>query len=191
MGYDGLILRAKNDAGQHGATRRALLKTVTAAASLPVIGHAEAPAPPVFRFFHDGQVRTLDALTEAILPADEHSPGARAARVAEYIDLIVNDAPAPRKQLWVEGLAAVEQRAQSEWQKPFADGTPEQQEALLRAFAGGENPEGPPNERFFAVLKRATVDGYYTSAIGIHQDLRYQGNKALRQFPSCDHDGQH
>ena len=42
-------------------------------------------------------------------------------------------------------------------------------------------------ERFFHALKRATIDGYYTSRIGIHQDLQYQGNEAMRDFPGCQH----
>jgi len=34
-------------------------------------------------------------------------------------------------------------------------------------------------------VKRATIEGYYTSAIGIHQGLQYQGNTALSEFPGC------
>ncbi len=32
-----------------------------------------------------------------------------------------------------------------------------------------------------------TVDGYYTSKIGIHQDLEYKGNTAISEFPGCTH----
>ena len=42
-------------------------------------------------------------------------------------------------------------------------------------------------ERFFAALKRMTIEGYYTSAVGIHQDLNYQGNTAMADFPGCSH----
>ena len=38
-------------------------------------------------------------------------------------------------------------------------------------------------ERFFIVLKVMTVNGYYTSEIGIHQDLEYIGNTYLDVFP--------
>ena len=38
-----------------------------------------------------------------------------------------------------------------------------------------------------AVVQQTTIDGYYTSAIGIHQDLEYQGNTALAEFPGCTH----
>ena len=38
--------------------------------------------------------------------------------------------------------------------------------------------------RFFALLRKMTVDGFYTSQIGIH-DLGYIGNDYLEEFPGC------
>ncbi len=32
-----------------------------------------------------------------------------------------------------------------------------------------------------------TINGYYTSAIGIQQDLQYVGNDFLPEFPGCTH----
>lgn len=42
-----------------------------------------------------------------------------------------------------------------------------------------------PLETFFADTKQATIHGYYTSEIGIHQDLRYKGNTLLAEFVGC------
>jgi len=42
-------------------------------------------------------------------------------------------------------------------------------------------------ERFFAQLKQMTIEGYYTSAIGIHQELQYKGNEVLAEFIGCTH----
>lgn len=39
--------------------------------------------------------------------------------------------------------------------------------------------------RFFRLLKNLTADGYYTSRIGLVDELGYQGNSALAEFPSC------
>jgi hypothetical protein len=39
-----------------------------------------------------------------------------------------------------------------------------------------------PEEVFFRELKRATVHAYYTSNIGIHQEMEYKGNVMLEQF---------
>jgi hypothetical protein len=55
----------------------------------------------------------------------------------------------------------------------------------MAELAGNEDPHGSLEERFFVALKRAAIDGYYTSRIGIHQDLQYQGNEAVRGFPGC------
>ena len=43
----------------------------------------------------------------------------------------------------------------------------------------------PLLEAFFADTKQATIRGYYTSEIGIHQDLRYKGNTLLAEFVGC------
>jgi hypothetical protein len=40
--------------------------------------------------------------------------------------------------------------------------------------------------RFWIELKRMTVTGYYTSKIGIHDELEYKGNRILQEFVGCD-----
>ena len=45
--------------------------------------------------------------------------------------------------------------------------------------------ERSPLELFFVTAKQATVHGYYTSEIGIHQELKYKGNKVLLEFVGC------
>ena len=39
--------------------------------------------------------------------------------------------------------------------------------------------------RFFRLVKNLTADGYYTSRIGLLDELGYAGNRALAQFPAC------
>jgi gluconate 2-dehydrogenase gamma chain len=39
--------------------------------------------------------------------------------------------------------------------------------------------------RFFRLMKNLTADGYYTSRIGLLDELRYAGNTAMLEFPSC------
>lgn len=151
-------------------------------ASAPAATAEHAP-----RFFSEDQIKTLDAISETIIPADEHSPGARAARVWEYIDQIVADSQDQTKRLWTDGLASIDNAAVEAQQKKFADCSPDQQTALLDRIARHEDHPTTLADRFFVAAKRATVDGYYTSSIGIHQDLEYQGNTALADFPSCAH----
>jgi hypothetical protein len=70
-------------------------------------GQAKAVAKPQpLRFFTEEENRTVIEMTERIIPADDSSPGAKAARVNEYIDLIVSESPEITRQTWREGLAA-------------------------------------------------------------------------------------
>jgi len=43
--------------------------------------------------------------------------------------------------------------------------------------------------KFFIELKHLTVHGYYTSKIGIHDELQYQGNRILTEYVGCDDQG--
>ena len=186
-------------------TRRAALKQMAesatvAAAAFPILAqnpppeshHSEKPitktaAAYKYQFFNPGQLQTLDALTETIIPTDAHSPGAKAAHTSEYIDAIVSAAPADTRKLWTDGLAAVEHAAQQHARQPYAQCSANEQVSILKTFAVEEQAPVSLHAKFFQALKRATVDGYYTSAIGIHQDLDYQGNEALAAFPGCQH----
>ena len=39
--------------------------------------------------------------------------------------------------------------------------------------------------RFFRLIKNLTADGYYTSRVGLLEELGYAGNTALARFPAC------
>ncbi len=48
----------------------------------------------------------------------------------------------------------------------------------------------PPDDvdvpvRFYRLVKNLTADGYYTSRVGLLEELGYSGNRALAQFPPC------
>jgi hypothetical protein len=148
-----------------------------------------ANSPPyVPKFFNAEQMKTLDLLSEVIIPQDEHSPGASAARVCDYIDVITAEsADHDAKALWIDGLAAIDKAAESAYSRKFSDCTGEQQIALIEKISAHEEHPVTIEERFFVAMKSATVHGYYTSAIGIHQDLEYQGNDFLPEFAGCQH----
>lgn len=59
-------------------------------------------------------------------------------------------------------------------------------EALAKAAKLSETPSSDLGQ-FFVALKQMTVNGYYTSEVGIHQDLGYIGNTYLPEFPGCNH----
>jgi glucoside 3-dehydrogenase (cytochrome c) hitch-hiker subunit len=208
-----MISREKNKLRERGRTvsaerrshlsRRELLRIVvgTAGAAIPLGGTeskaaSACPAAPrtttvraryVPRFFSDPELRSLATLAETVIPADDHSPGAEAAGVHEFIDDMVADSDPKTKDLWRGGLAAIARTSEKEFGKSFQDLTANERTALLERYARCETKPHALEERFFVALKRMTIEGYYTSAVGIHQDLNYQGNTALAEFPGCTH----
>src|SRR3989449_980176 len=106
-----------------------------------------------------------------------HSPGARAAAVAAYIDGRLAQSLEPDWQAkWRSGLQAVDDLSRELNAKPFLEATPDQRVAVLTQMAAGEADPKTAHERFFGELKGWTARGYYTSKIGIHLDQEYKGN---------------
>lgn len=168
--------------GKNTMERRTALKLVALGALGPagiagargnwLPGTAWAPGDYRLRFFNREEIELLDRLMEMIIPADEHSPGARAARVILFADLMVATSDDHLKESWRRGLQLMHNEAA--------------RSSLEQALAKSALNEGKPGndlERFYGRLKEMTVNGYYTSAIGIHRDLRYQGNTYLPSFP--------
>lgn len=191
-------------------TRREVIKSIGTGvgviATLPVLG-AAAPAQEMaahehshnagqatasakaqpLKFFTEEENRTVTEMSERIIPADEHSPGAKASGVTAYIDLIVSESPDVTRQTWREGLAAINKMSSDKFGKPFAASTADQQIELLKEISRDERAPQTVAEKFFRTIKYATVDGYYTSEIGIHKELHYKGNAYLKEFTGCTH----
>lgn len=149
---------------------------------------AATRSPYAPKLFNSEQMQTLDALSETIIPQDEHSAGAHAARVNEYMDEVMFGSTNEQKLLWQEGLAALDRMAELEHGKSFRDCSAEQQRGLVERISEHENHATTLEERFFVAVKKSSVEGYYTSEIGIHQELEYQGNDVLRDFEGCKHE---
>lgn len=177
--------------------RRQALHVLAATVSLPVLsegargdqsalegrGRETATRP---KFFHPSELQVIDVLSEIIIPADGHSPGARAAQVVAFIDELISQSSEKTKQLWRQGLVDVELTAQSQYGRTFLACSHAQWVELMRLISQNEGSPKNVREEFFGDLKRVTVDGYYRSAIGIHNDLQYQGNKYRLAFSACD-----
>jgi hypothetical protein len=156
-----------------------------AAEAFASIQTAKAPPAPVF--LTPAQYATLEAVAETIIPADDHSPGAREARVADYIDLLLFESNEATQQTWTAGLAALDQECRRRFEAPFTHLTGAQATSLLTEISANELAPRTPLETFFKATKDATIRGYYTSEIGIHKELEYKGNKFLTEFVGCTH----
>jgi hypothetical protein len=152
------------------------------AADLPIFQLSAAqPGAPLF--FGKDEFVLLDTLTELIIPTDEHSPGAHDAGVAVYIDRMVAEAFLPEsKTSWTKGLAGINDLSQRTNGAPFLKSSKAQQIGLLKTLAAAEEAPKTELEKFFTQLKETTAFAYYSSSIGIHQDINYLGNCILDKF---------
>ena len=153
------------------------------AATQPKPGETKSAA----RFFTPAQHTLVEELSETIIPADSHSGGAKAAKVADYIEQVLRETTDDnQKTLWREGLRLVDLMSQHYNGKSFIDSGSEERIAVLTVLSDNDHMTDLPEVRFFRDLKGLTVRGYYTSRIGIHDELEYKGNRMLTEFVGCD-----
>jgi len=171
---------------------------LTAGAVLPAL------TPELFAFYqqaHPGasySLRTLSphqndtvvAMIDQIIPATD-TPGAKAARVNEFVDVILTEwATEEERRNFLDGLAGVDKQSNELFGKDFAAASASQQLALLRSMddaasaTRAEMSRHAPNtpvERdtqlqgdFFVVFKNITLHGYYTSEVAFTKELNLE-----------------
>jgi hypothetical protein len=152
---------------------------------------AKEASSAVKPFFTPAQHELVAELSETIIPADDRSGGAKAAKVADYIDQVLRETTDDSKRtLWREGLPLIDSMSQHYHGQPFVKCSPEQRIAVLQVLSDHSGLTDLPEVRLFNSLKELTVTGYYTSKIGIHDELQYKGNRILQQYVGCDNQDQ-
>jgi hypothetical protein len=103
--------------------------------------------------------------------------------VAAYIDARVAEAfDTKEKEDWRAGLILVNELSQKINKHAFMESSPDERVAVLTQMAKNEMKPKTIEEEFFVTLKHATARAYYTSKIGIHQEMEYKGNVMLPEF---------
>lgn len=124
------------------------------------------------------QAETVAVLVDMIIP-DTDTPGARAAGVPQFIDLLLAEWVTEAERAPVmAGLADLDARSRKAFGADFVAGNETQRADVLRALEADERaaPQGaaagmPP---FFASMKWVTAYGYFTSEVGAKQELHYE-----------------
>lgn len=177
--------------------RREALRVMFAGAVLPAF------TPEVFAMFRQAQpppgytLRTLTghwndtvvAMIDQIIPATD-TPGAKGARVNEFIDVILTEWALPEERKnFLDGLAGIDKQSHSLYGKNFAEASAEQQLVQLRAIDNAvmanrsvrprhgntvPKPDAQLEGDFWEVFKRITIHGYYTSEVGFTQELKME-----------------
>lgn len=128
--------------------------------------------------FSADDVSFLNEVAETILPATS-TPGAKAAKVGDFMTVIVRDCYEPKDQTtFMEGLKKLDEASKKMNSKSFMESTPEQRHNLLVAldkeqkdYQKNKKKEDPTH--YFRMMKELTLWGYFTSEIGAKQALRY------------------
>lgn len=150
--------------------------------------HASSARPATYepQFFSADEFKTLDDVCDRIIPKDD-SPGAHEAGVAEFIDFLVAH-DTDLQYAFRSGLAWLNAFAVENSGSAFLSFTTHQQDALLRklAYRSEMSPTQLEGQEFFAMVRRYTVIGYYTSRIGL-ESLDYPGLRLYSRSPECPH----
>jgi len=161
-----------------------------------ITGPSQSPAPAsegtyVPQFFEPEEFRTVEMLTEMIIPTDDQ-PGAKEARVTDYIDFVVYSAaefePALQKE-WMEGLRLLNELSSTKFGNSFSGISTSQREDLLIEISGPEHDPKVthPGFAFYRLLKAMTLEAFFTSKVGLVDFLEYKGLAFLTEFPGCTH----
>ena len=143
-----------------------------------------APAGPYkSKNFDEQEFAVISRIADLIIPSTD-TPGAVAAGVPRYIDDVVTANPG-HKARFRAGLKWLDAAAGGQ----FMDEPEAKQIAILKPLSEAVDGDRAKSdgEKFFALMKNMTADGYYTSRIGLVQELGYKGNTVLEAYPECTH----
>jgi len=139
------------------------------------------------KFFNPHQYKTLQALCQAIIPADADSGGAIEAGAPEFIDLLTSENPDFQLSLG-GGLMWLDSACTDRYGHVYLECTPQEQKEMLDLISYKKNSlidaSLSQGNAFFSFLRSMTADGFFTSKIGIKY-LGYIGNTYLLDFPGC------
>ena len=178
--------------------RRKAIRLLLGTAALPLLprevfalfrqAHGDLPASPALKTLNAHQDATVTTIAEWIIPQTE-TPGAKAVRVNEFIDLILSDWFADEDRAkFLAGLTSVDAQSHELYGKDFVDCSTIQQKQLLtamdEALTEARQSEKhvsrrrrhvmPADTSFFYAMKQLTLVGYFTSEDGAKQALHYE-----------------
>ncbi len=120
----------------------------------------------------------LDEIADTILP-DTKTPGAKAAKVGEFMTVMVNDCYNEANQkIFKDGMDKINELSKKKYDNAFMSITPQQRHDLLvgldkeqRDYMKNKKKDDPAH--YFRMMKELTMLGYFTSEIGCKQARRY------------------
>ena len=145
--------------------------------------------------FTPGNIALLDEVAETIIPATS-TPGAKAAKVGEFMRVFVTDCyNAKHQDVFYKGINQIDEASQKANGKGFMESTPQQRHDLLvnlekeakeydKKMSMEEQQQKDQAKRemkefeaspthYFTMMKQLTLLGFFTSKVGATQALRH------------------
>jgi hypothetical protein len=154
--------------------RRALLKNGLLllggiAVSPDLLARALANPAPILARVPADRVTLLAEMADTILPETD-TPGAKAAKVHEYITIVVEECFAPtRRQPFWDGLEATDRQCVMMHGQSFISCSGAERTSFFQKLQSEQSEQGT----FWFQLKSLTLSGYFSSEIGASQALAY------------------
>lgn len=147
--------------------------------------------------FTASNISLLDEISETIIPATG-TPGAKAAKVGEFMKVMVTDCYTQAQQdAFMKGISSIDEASKKMNSKSFMDCSPEQRHSLLVSLEKEakeynktvEEKDKPQKEEFqkksrpydfvdsplhyYTMMKQLTLLGFFTSKTGMTETLRH------------------
>jgi hypothetical protein len=127
--------------------------------------------------FSKADIKLLNEIADTIIPATD-TPGAKAAKVGQFIAVIVSDCyDAEHQKRFTEGLVKLNDSCKGRHGKTFLKCNAKlrhdhlvELDAEQKAYQKSKQKDNP--DHYFRVLKDLVLWGYFTSEIGATQALR-------------------
>ncbi|WP_143308892.1 gluconate 2-dehydrogenase subunit 3 family protein [Chitinophaga vietnamensis] len=157
-----------------------LLGTAISASTLSALESCTGSAPKNYELNKPQTKALLAEIAETIIPTTD-TPGAKAAKVDDFIITMMNDCYKKSDQeVFLQGLKKIDEASDKKFKKTFMDLTPDQRTQLLTDIdkerveynKRKDKKEGDPTH-YFQYLKELTLLGYFTSEPGATKALRY------------------
>jgi len=149
-------------------------------------------------FFDEHQNETLIVLSDLIIPATD-TPGAKAALVNRYIDLVLAAETGENQRAFLNSLSYLDGESTRRYKLAFRYLPAADQNDLLHSLAypnagsewTGEAATPNPGHAHFEQLKQRIGIAYYNSEIGTSRELGWDGNFTHGTYQGCEHEGKH
>ncbi|KAA2243105.1 gluconate 2-dehydrogenase subunit 3 family protein [Chitinophaga agrisoli] len=157
-----------------------LLGTAISASTLAALEGCTGSGPRNYALEAPETKSILAEIAETIIP-QTNTPGAKAAKVDEFILTMMQDCYEPKdQQILLDGLKKVDEASNKQYKKSFVDLTAEEKTAVLTeidkervAYNKRENKQKEDPTHYFQFIKELTLLGYFTSKPGATEALRY------------------